>query len=213
MELRVKVLVLTIISLSLWAVQPSVAKETHAHHAGHASHAADKGASVHHGTTARGTNSSEGSANDAKDIGVTVMSPPSAYAPDRRPQEKPSVKMIKPESPSAGLRKPAVTVGRNAIGQPITLPVNPSDHGGHLGAAANAADGRLGEARPTDAAGILHSPVLGGQNPRPLTSESLPSQGKIGGARLNLPTSALSGLGGPAKPTVGLDGTTLQHKR
>ncbi len=205
-----KVLVLTIMSLSLWAVQPSLAKETHARHA---SHAAGKGASVHLGTTAKGTNSSEGSANDAKDIGVTVMSPPSAYAPDRRPKEKSSVKMIKPESPSAGLRKPSVTVGRNAIGQPITLPVNPSDNGQHLRAAANTADGRLGEARPTGAAGIVHNPVLGRQNPRPLASGSIPSQGKIGGTRLNLSTSALSRLGGPAKPTVGLDGTSVQHKR
>jgi hypothetical protein len=47
---------------------------------------------------------------------------------------------------------------------------------------------------------------------KPMTTASTPSRGKIDGAGLIRPSTALSGLGGPAKTVAGINGTTVRPK-
>jgi len=204
----VKVLLLTTVSLGLWGIQPSLAKEARLHHVGHAD---VKGAPVHHGGTSEGTNSSGGSSNNSRDMNVTVTPP--ALGSERRHEEKPSAGIIRPENPRPGLPKPSVTVERNAIGQTITRPLNPTGDGQHTGSPSNTATMGLGEPRAADAGGVVHTPDVARQDFRPLAGGIISRQGKIAGARLSSPASALSGLGGPAKPMIGINGTTLRRER
>ena len=201
-----KVLLLTTVLLGLWGMQPSLAKQARPRHVGHAD---VKGAPVHHGGASKGTNSSGGSSNNS----ITVMPSPPALGSERRHEEKPSVGIIRPENPRPGLPKPSVTVERNAIGQTITRPLNPTGDGQHTGSPSNTATMGLGEPRAADAGGVVHTPDVARQNFRPLAGGIISRQGKIAGARLSSPASALSGLGGPAKQMVGINGTTLRRER
>jgi hypothetical protein len=100
---------------------------------------------------------------------------------------------------------PVAPVIRNSIGMTVHPIVNGSDH---LRPASPAGAGmpntvpRAGETKS--------GPVSVPQHP--IVNASAVNQGRIAGPGLIRPTPALSGLGGPAKTAVGVNGTTIHLK-
>ncbi len=100
---------------------------------------------------------------------------------------------------------PPNTVTRNAIGTPVTV----------HGPAASAASGLGGEHLPNAPAALgpgAKPATLPVQHPMPVATAGPAASGKIGGINLIRPAQAPAGLGGPAKPRGGINGSTMRLK-
>lgn len=212
MERGLKVIVLTIVSFCLLAAQPSLARETHGHHSHHAS---AKGAPTRHAGTAKRTNSIGTSPNDTIDMGVTVLSPRSDSTLDKSRDEKPSLRITKPENfqaHRAGVPGPSIPVARNSIGQPVNPALDTTDGAKHSGPKLQTPDVNSSVRRTGVARQALGEPNVGLHIAGPVASVGIPNRSKIGGAGLIRPAFAPSGLGGPAKAVAGINGTTFRSK-
>lgn len=116
---------------------------------------------------------------------------------------------VKPKVPQTShnppVTAPANTVTRNAIGMPVTIH-EPASHS-MLGAA--------GEHVPNAPGSAVGGPKPAGfplQHPVPVATAGLPASGKIGGTNLIRPAQAPAALGGPAKPSGGINGSTMRLK-
>jgi hypothetical protein len=180
--------------------QPAFAREPHAQHARSAASKSspDKGAKTGlHAPAAAGTGSKSDVDSPAGEapIGKSANKPPDANA-----GFKPKVRQIPHGAPVTG---PSSTVTRNAIGVPVlTHQISPGSGGVHS------------ESAPAGAA-IAPGPgpvSLPSGHPTPVANAGLAASGRIGGTGLIRPAQAPSGLGGPAKPAAGINGTTLRPR-
>jgi hypothetical protein len=176
---------LAIALLVATSMQPSFAKEHRAHRAGSAS----KSPSAQDDKP-KGANPADSQAKETSDAPVTVS-----------PPRDPSVKREMPlnlQTRRAPVPAPQNPVPRNSIGE-IAAPHE----------SMTVIDGRrLSSAAPAPVLGAIGPP-----HPGPVVSVTIPSRGKVDGAGLIRPFVALTGLGGPAKVVVGINGTTLRSKR
>ncbi len=97
-------------------------------------------------------------------------------------------------------------VVRDAIGRHLAQGAKTSGRHVDTPGAAAAMPPRYGE-------GVANAAVANVGHHSPPAIVSAPSRGKIDGAGLLNPSVALSGVGGPAKPVGGINGTTLRLKR
>lgn len=147
--------------------------------------------------------------------GATALSPPSESRRDNGRDAKPGVKITKPGNFQAhrmGVPGPSNPITRNAIGQPVTTTPHAIDGTKHFGPKLQPTDAVSGVSRIGVAGKSLGEPNVGSQNAGSFASVRIPSRSKIDGAGLIRPASALSAVGGPAKPMAGINGTTLRPK-
>ena len=137
--------------------------------------------------------------------------PPHGAAPQRN--INPNVKIVKPGNAARGQAGAATApAARNAIGQPVVAPKNTAGAPSHLPPALQAP-------------GAVPPPIVRGPFVAPGTvsssaarsnapSVSIATLGNRGskGAAVIRPAVAPSGVGGPARPNYGINGTTVQNK-
>jgi hypothetical protein len=115
---------------------------------------------------------------------------------------KPKIPQVSHNPPVAA---PANTITRNAIGMPVTI----------REPASNSKPGAGGEHAPKAPGNAVVGPkpaVFPLQHPVPVATAGLPASGKIGGTNLIRPAQASAALGGPAKPSGGINGSTMRLK-
>jgi hypothetical protein len=148
------------------------------------------------------------------DADVTVLTPRSGFTPVNR-NANAGLKIVKPENFS---RRPDITapikpVVRNAIGQPvpsrsvmIEVP--------HL-APSLQAPGVMPKAitRSVVPAPPPPPPSVGRTPFHTTTTVGISSSGRVDGTRLIRPSAAPLGVGGPAHPVGGINGTTVRTTR
>ena len=117
---------------------------------------------------------------------------------------KPKIPQVSHNPPVAA---PANTITRNAIGMPVTIHGPASNS--KLGAGEEHMPNALGNAAVGPGAEPTGFPL---QHPVPVATAGLPASGKIGGANLIRPAQASAALGGPAKPSGGINGSTMRLK-
>jgi hypothetical protein len=183
---------------SAWQAQPAIAKGPHGSHV-KASAKAPKGEAPkdeNHRPAATGAGSTRDVAAPGSDAPIVrgVIKPPSANAAAR-----PKASQIPVNVPAVGAPS-AVT--RNAIGVSI------APHETMPGSAAHAVAGTVVHG-PNLPAGAAFDPI---GHPAPIANANSTGPGKIGGTGLIRPTLAPAGLGGPAKPVAGINGTTLRPR-
>ena len=175
---------------------PAIAKQAHAPHAAASSAGATKA----------------GSAKPAEsiDADVTVLTPRGGFTPLNR-NANTSQKLVKQENfthrPDViGPIRPAV---RNAIGQPIQ-PSSVMVEAPHMSPSVRA-PGLVPKpiTRSVAAPPVSPSPI-GRGTLHPVTTAGVPT---TGGTRLIRPWAGPVGIGGPAHPVGGINGTTVRTKR
>lgn len=118
---------------------------------------------------------------------------------------------VKPKIPQVShnppVTAPANTVTRNAIGMPVTIHEPASNS--TLGAAGEHVPNAPGNAVVGPGAKHTGFPL---QHPTPVATAGLAASGKIGGTNLIRPAQAPAALGGPAKPSGGINGSTMRLK-
>jgi hypothetical protein len=203
---------LCVLLLATFATAPVVAKEGRVLHA-HASHRSAKAPSgkaashAHHHAPATPSNTVGARNGDAAEKSAPVNEPPSLTT--AKPRDPNSAKAFTPPKVAARhVTSPASPAGRNAIGITAVLPHQaPTD----VHAKTLAPGSVAGLPKP----GAVKSSPAGAQ-PHAMVSASIGNQsgnqGKIGGATAIRPAPAPSGLGGPAKTTLGIDGTATKSK-
>jgi hypothetical protein len=117
---------------------------------------------------------------------------------------KPKVPQISHNPP---VTAPANTVTRNAIGMPVTIHEPASSS--MLGAGGEHVPNAPGNAAVGPGAKPTGFPL---QHPTPVATAGLAASGKIGGTNLIRPAQAPAALGGPAKPSGGINGSTMRLK-
>jgi hypothetical protein len=173
---------------------------------------------------AKGGNSPDTHAGDSNaiDTRITVQSGRSRNTSDKARDAKSNFKIIAPGSvharrlPAPGAVKPNA---RNAIGLAVTRHEGVQEHIGEPhgvpvqnaihDAPGIAASGASNLAK-TD--GGLDRPAIGRPSASPVVSAPVPQRGTINGTGLIRPSSAPSGLGGPAKVVAGINGTSTRPK-
>jgi hypothetical protein len=110
-------------------------------------------------------------------------------------------------------------IARNAIGLPFTQHEGVRErsdepHGAPVQSSAHESPGfaasGAGNLAKTD--GGLERPAIARPSPSPIVSAPVAQRGTINGAGLTRPSSAPSGVGGPAKVVVGINATNLRPK-
>ena len=227
-----------IVLVTLIAHWPSFAKEVHPQHSAHA--IASRGASGKNpngkspsvsspsvrgpsangpsaaSLTTRGANPTESKSNSLIDLEATVpppVLPPQGFARQRGRNAISSVKIVTPGNSAAHDRAGAITphAVRNAIGQLVIQSKNfPAAQ-----AQVSAALRTLGVMPPVWRGAIAPAPVVssvpGHPNTPAVNVASLASRSS-NGAGVIRPAMPPSGVGGPARPTYGINGTTVQDK-
>lgn len=117
---------------------------------------------------------------------------------------KPKIPQVSHNPPVAA---PANTITRNAIGMPVTIHEPASNS--TLGAGGEHVPNTLGNAVVGPGAKPTGFPL---QHPVPIATAGLPASGKIGGTNLIRSAQAPAALGGPAKPSGGINGSTMRLK-
>ena len=129
-------------------------------------------------------------------------------------------KPIPHRNPAAG-RLPVV---RNSIGRPVARPEIPSPIGAQHAGPALQMPGKSINPVPTVGPSVIFNrpawpkplaagvPQIGAQVQHPLGNPSFASRGRIDGAALIRPRLAPTSLGGPAKMSGGIDGTSFHPK-
>lgn len=184
----------------------------HVHHAGATRAAAHRGVPAsHHNPVA--DRAGENSVGDKIDLGGPAMPLPSRD--NGRTVTSPKLQIVKPDrAPTRrfGISVPSRAPVRNAIGQPAMPAVtvktsglqsqtaNSSQSGSPMSRQSGYGGGSIGNVKPI---------VRPSESAR--ESISISNRGRIDGGALIRPASAAS-LGGPAKPTGGINGTLLRQK-
>jgi hypothetical protein len=198
-RLHLKIVFSIALLFGLVANQPVLAKGAHAQHKG---------------GSAKGTVSVHTQPAQTIDTSVTVQPPRRGFARDQR-NSNASLKIVKPENLP---RRPNVTpaikppVVRNAIGQPVksksvivdTLRLAPAAQ-----TPGTIVKGAVGIPSPASPIRPSH---LGGTSVHPTVTASISSKGRIDGGRLIRPSVTSLGIGGPARPNSGINGTTVQPR-
>jgi hypothetical protein len=209
--LHLKIAVSTVLLFGFLASQGAFAKQVHA--PAHAPAYAPPAAAG----PAKATSGGNAEPAGPIDAGVTVMTPRGGFTPLNR-NANASLKIVKPENlthrPDVAPIKPVV---RNAIGQPV--PSRSVMIEAPRLAPSVQVPGQVSGAAPK---GItrsvvpppLVSPSAVGRVPfRPTTTVGISSPGRIDGGRLIRPSVAPLGIGGPAHPAGGINGTTVRTTR
>jgi hypothetical protein len=206
--LHLKIAVTMVLVFAFLASQPAFAKQARA--PAHAPpHTPSAGAAP-----AKATNAGSAKPAEPIDAGVTVLTPRGGFTPVNR-NANASLKIVKPESLTRRLdvTAPIKPVVRNAIGQPVqsrsvmieaprlALPVQVP------GAAPKAITRSVVPPPPVFPFAVGRAP------PRPTTNVGISSPGRIDGVRLIRPSAAPLGVGGPAHPVGGINGTTVRTTR
>jgi hypothetical protein len=203
-ELHLKIAVSMVLLFGFLASQTAFAKPAHA-----PAHTPPAGAGP-----AKATKADNAKPAGPIDADVTVLTPRGGFTPVNR-NAKAGLKIVKPEDFT---RRPDITtpvkpVVRNAIGQPV-----PSRsvmiEAPHLAPSVQVP----GTVPKTIMRSIVPpSPVtpstVGRTSLRPNTTVGISSPGRIDGARLIRPPAGPVGVGGPAHPAGGLNGTTVRTPR
>jgi hypothetical protein len=186
---------------------PAVAKGEHGHGRVAGKSAGSKSAPG--GKTGAHTPPESGSAASKSDVNSPPSTAPVGRDTRKFPDKAPGANDAgaKPKIPQVSHNPlstaPPNTVTRNAIGMAVTI----------HGPASNAAFGPAGEHLPNapGALGPGAKPVsLPVQHPAPVGAAGPAASGKIGGASLIRPALAPAALGGPAKPSGGINGSTMR---
>ncbi|MFY9839028.1 MAG: hypothetical protein WAK55_21640 [Xanthobacteraceae bacterium] len=206
--LHLKIAVSMVLVFAFLASQPAFAKQARA--PAHASpHAPSAGAAP-----AKATNAGSAKPAEPIDADVTVLTPRGGFTPVNR-NAKAELKIVKPENFT---RRPNITapikpIVRNAIGQLVqsrsvlieSPRLAPSVQ---VPGAVPKAITRSVVPAPTVAPSTI------GRTPfHPTTTVGISSTGRIDGARLIRPSAAPTGIGGPAHPAGGINGTTVRTTR
>lgn len=232
MEMRLRLAISIIILAALAAHCPSFAKETHPQHSAHA--VANNGGSAKgptaKGPTAKGPSANshanspgtkgagESKSNSAIDLGAIVPPPvlsPSGFARQRNLRAIPSVKIITPGNSAARNRPGATTphAARNAIGQPVVQPKNFPAAQAHVSPMPQVS----GAIPPPALRGaIAPAPVVSsvpGRSNAPAVNVANLASRSSNGAGVIRPAVPPAGVGGPARPAYGINGTTVQNRR
>jgi hypothetical protein len=163
---------------------------------------------------AKGTNSGGTKPTEPIDADVTVLTPRAGFTPVNR-KANASLKIVKPENFT---RRPGVTASikpivRNAIGQPVqsrSVVIEGSRLAPSVQVPGAAPKTIMRSIVPTPPV----SPSIVGRPPlRPATTVGVSSTGRIDGSRLIRPSAAPAGIGGPAHPVGGINGTTVRTTR
>jgi hypothetical protein len=221
MEMRLRLAVSIIVLVALAAHCPSFAKEAHPQHSAHA--VANKGASGKNPSANSHANSpgtkdaGERKSNSAIDLGTIVpppVLPPQGFARQRDRNAIPSVKIVTQRNAAAHNRTGATTphAVRNAIGQPIVQSKNfpaVQPRVSPLLQASGAMPPPVGRGTTAANAPSLNRPPLAGEERVGVTTLASRSSNGAGVIRPAVPPA---GVGGPARPAYGINGTTVQNK-
>jgi hypothetical protein len=203
-ELHLKIAVSMVLLFGFLASQAAFAKPAHA-----PAHTPPAGAAPAKARDAGGAKPAE-----PIDADVTVLRPRGGFTPVNR-NANVSLKIVKPENFSRrpDIAAPIKPVVRNAIGQPV-----PSRsvmiEAPHL-APSQQAPGVVPRAITGSVipAPQLPPPTAGRTPFHPTTTVGISSSGRIDGARMIRPSAAPPGVGGPAHPVGGINGTTVRTTR
>jgi hypothetical protein len=203
-ELHLKIALSMVLLFGFLASQAAFAKPVHG-----PAHTPPAGAAPAKATDAGGVKPTE-----PIDADVTVLTPRGGFTPAKR-NANASLKIVKPENFSRrpDINAPIKPVVRNAIGQPV-----PSRRvmieAPHLAPSLQAP----GVAPKAITRSVIPAPPLppptAGRTPfHPTTTVGISSSGRIDGARMIRPSAAPLGVGGPAQPVGGINGTTVRTTR
>jgi hypothetical protein len=204
-ELHLKIAVSIVLLFGLLASQAAFAKSAHA-----PAHAPPAGA-------APATNLGNTKPPEPIDADVTVLTSRGGFTPVNR-NAKTSLEIVKPENFT---HRPAITVPikpvvRNAIGQPVQSrsAIEPPRLAPSVQVPGQV-PGTVPRAGPRSVLPVPQvSPSTVGRTPlRQTTTVGISSSGRIDGARLIRPSAAPLGVGGPAHPVGGINGTTVRTTR
>jgi len=192
-------LILSSVVLAALAGSPSFAKDTHAQHGVHAG--ATNAATTGKGTS--GANAAPSKANAPIEAGETIAPP--VLPPHGISQTQHQVRIINPSAKNPvnpphgqGTVTNMVPAVHNAIGQRVVTSKNV------VGPQPNVSPGL----RPSTVA----LPPIVSPGAAHLNVANTATRGSISGATVARPTIAPSGIGGPAQPRYGINGTTVQNK-
>jgi len=196
-------LLLAIVLVGAAAVQPGFAKAFAKTH--HARSAPVKGVSTGARAGAKNAKPIETQPADTGDTAIGVAPSRAGVTPERARGANVNTKSAAPGNYQVRhitVPSPSDTAPRNSIGVAVVPPPK----------TATTSESTLKPAAPLTLApqsAIANRNVIA----KPVTTASIPSRGKIDGAGLIRPSTALFGLGGPAKTLAGINGTTLRPKR
>lgn len=163
---------------------------------------------------AKPTNAGSTKPTEPIDADVTVLSPRGGFTPVNH-NANASLKIVKPENFS---RRPDISVPikpvvRNAIGQPVPSK-NVMIEAPRLAPSVQVPGAAPKAITRSVVPPPLVSPSNVGRPPfHPTTTVGISSAGRIDGARLIRPSAAPPGIGGPAHPAGGINGTTVRTTR
>jgi hypothetical protein len=191
------------------AAQPAVAKQAHRHHANKSAvTATPKARTGKADVKAVGRPDSHQSPGSQKsnETPAAIAVPRPASPPDKGQGAKAGVKIVAPDHPQVR-HAPSLSAptARDAIGMPLVR------HDVSVGKGGAGVGSPVG----VGAAATITRPSAGVGGPRhasPMTGGNMPSTGRIGGTSLIRSATAPTGLGGPAKTVVGINGTTVRSK-
>jgi hypothetical protein len=169
-----------------------------------------------HATAPPAGDTKAGGAKSAEpiDADVTILTPRGGFTPFNKSANT-NPKLVKQENfthrPNIAI--PVRPVVRNAIGQPIQSR-SVTIEAPHLAPSVRVP----GEATKAITRGVVPPPpvspsTVGHTSLRPTTSVGISNTGRIDGARLIRPSAAPPGIGGPAHPAGGINGTTVRTTR
>jgi hypothetical protein len=204
-EWHLKIAVSMVLLFGFLASQSALAKPAHA-----PAHTPSGGAAPAKGTNAGGAKP----APEPIDADVTVVTPRTGFTPVNR-NANASLKIVKPENFT---RRPDITtpikpVVRNAIGQPVQ-PRSVMIETPRLPPPVQVPVA-VPKAIPRSVVPVPPiSPSTAGRMPlHPSATMGLSSTGRIDGTHLIRPSAASQGIGGPAHPIGGINGTTVRTTR
>ena len=159
----------------------------------------------------------ESKSNTAIDLGATVpppVLPPQGFARQRDRNAIPSVKIVTPGNSATHSRAGATTLhaARNAIGQPVVQPKNSSAAQPHVLPVLQAPGAPPPVLRGTTVPAPVVSSVPARSNAPAVNVINLAGRSS-NGAGVIRPAVPPAGVGGPARPAYGINGTTVQNKR
>jgi hypothetical protein len=199
--LHLKIAVSMVLLFGFLASQAAFAKPAHA--------------PAHTPPAAKATKAGSAKPAEPIDADVTVLTPRGGFTPANR-NAKVGLKMVKPENFT---RRPNITTPvkpavRNAIGQPVpsrSVMIEPPRLAPSVQVPGTVPKTIMRSIVPPPQV----SPSIVGRTPlRPNTTVGISSPGRIDGARLLIrPSAAPLGVGGPAHPAGGINGTTVRTTR
>jgi hypothetical protein len=198
-------LVLSSIVLATLAANPCFAKDGHAQHGARAG-TTNNGAS---GKGASGAHPAPSKANvplDAEAIVAPPVLPPHGVTQQQIRTINPSGKTLANPVSRATLGATTIPAVRNAIGQPV---VSAQPHPAPAVQGPGAAPPQIFRGVPAAAAPAVSSNLGHSQ---PVNVTALANRSSINGASVIRPSAAPVGIGGPARPANGINGTAVQSK-